>query len=300
MNTENRDFVIERLERQLSEKEDEIETIKKTLRESILHELRNDIKNDLEINNRLIKVEQSIKEVTNNINGIMDELFDQKSQIRDLKRICIKGDKIPAPAHKRISGQADDNVVSLTNGSRTTRSSAPFTDSLFSTGQDAGTVKGNAGTVKGNAGTVKGNAGTVKGKGDGINVTPIAGACGNRQKAVPGQWESFSDRSSDRSVVKMEIQDINEDSEKPVIELNKEGTPSSGGSPENIVRSEYIVADSKDIPKRTPSQKDTPVEKCEYIVAEESDSKRSKKESEYETVEDREDEDTVITIMRKK
>ena len=58
MSVENRDFVIERLERQLQDKDNEFEELKVTLRDSIMTELRRDLQNDLDMNNRLTKIEQ--------------------------------------------------------------------------------------------------------------------------------------------------------------------------------------------------------------------------------------------------
>ncbi|MBC7086271.1 MAG: hypothetical protein H5T43_07910 [Methanomethylovorans sp.] len=86
MNGEEKDFIIEKLERQLKEKETEIEEIKKSLRDSILVELRSDFKNDLDFNNRLSKLENRVQELSNNLNGVIAELLDQKSLIRSLQK----------------------------------------------------------------------------------------------------------------------------------------------------------------------------------------------------------------------
>lgn len=93
MNSENRDFIIERLERQLKEKEAEIEDIKTTLRDSILREIRSDLKSDLDINNRIVQLEQKVQALSSNVNGIMDELFDQKSMIRSLGELSVSRHK---------------------------------------------------------------------------------------------------------------------------------------------------------------------------------------------------------------
>ncbi|MDA0524935.1 hypothetical protein [Methanococcoides alaskense] len=92
MSAENRDFVIERLERKLVEKEVGMEAISTNLRDSIMRELRNDLKNDLDINNRLNRIEQDVKELSSNINGMMDELLDQKSQLRSLRKDLPRSD----------------------------------------------------------------------------------------------------------------------------------------------------------------------------------------------------------------
>lgn len=84
MSVENRDLVIERLERQLLEKDREIEEIKSSLRESILLEIRGELANDLDMKDRIVRLENKFQELANNMNGIMDELLDQKSLIRSL------------------------------------------------------------------------------------------------------------------------------------------------------------------------------------------------------------------------
>ncbi|HJH32134.1 MAG TPA: hypothetical protein C5S50_08175 [Methanosarcinaceae archaeon] len=85
MSVENRDFIIERLERQLLDKEHEFEELKITLRDSIMSELRRELKDDLDINNRIIKIEQKVSELSNTLNGMMDELLDQKSELRSIR-----------------------------------------------------------------------------------------------------------------------------------------------------------------------------------------------------------------------
>ena len=87
MSVENRDFVIERLERQLQDKDKEFEELKVTLRDSIMTELRRDLQNDLDMNNRLTKIEQKVLELSNTLNGMMDELLDQKSELRSTRNM---------------------------------------------------------------------------------------------------------------------------------------------------------------------------------------------------------------------
>ena len=87
MSIENRDFVIERLERQLQDKDQEFEELKVTLRDSIMTELRRDLQNDLDMNNRLTKIEQKVIELSNTLSGMMDELLDQKSELRSTRNM---------------------------------------------------------------------------------------------------------------------------------------------------------------------------------------------------------------------
>ena len=87
MSIESRDFVIERLERQLQDKDQEFEELKVTLRDSIMTELRRDLQNDLDMNNRLTKIEQKVIELSNTLSGMMDELLDQKSELRSTRNM---------------------------------------------------------------------------------------------------------------------------------------------------------------------------------------------------------------------
>lgn len=117
MNTENRDFVIERLERQLKEKETELDDIKTNLRESILREIRSDLKNDLDFNNRITQLEHKFQSLSSNLNGIMDELLDQKSMIRSLKDQYVSNKnkvetKVTPKVEKSISEEPAADVPS--------------------------------------------------------------------------------------------------------------------------------------------------------------------------------------------
>lgn len=98
MSVENRDFVIERLERQLQDKDQEFEELKVTLRDSIMTELRRDLQNDLDMNNRLTKIEQKVSELSSTLSGLMDELLDQKSELRSIRN---------------MSGQKNSNITSV-------------------------------------------------------------------------------------------------------------------------------------------------------------------------------------------
>ena len=124
MSIENRDFVIERLERQLQDKDQEFEELKVTLRDSIMTELRRDLQNDLDMNNRLTKIEQKVIELSNTLSGMMDELLDQKSEIRSTRNligqknsnnrsIVNKESAIPAVQTPVSKPQAQPNTNSI-------------------------------------------------------------------------------------------------------------------------------------------------------------------------------------------
>lgn len=102
MSVENRDFVIERLERQLQDKDKEFDELKVTLRDSIMTELRRDLQNDLDMNNRLTKIEQKVLELSTTLNGMMDELLDQKSELRSTRNLIgEKSSSSSSMSHKK-------------------------------------------------------------------------------------------------------------------------------------------------------------------------------------------------------
>lgn len=109
MSVENRDFVIERLERQLQDKDSEFEELKVTLRDSIMTELRRDLQNDLDMNNRLTKIEQKVLELSNTLSGMMDELSDQKSELRSTMNMI--GQKNTSIVHKESATLAVQKPV---------------------------------------------------------------------------------------------------------------------------------------------------------------------------------------------
>ncbi|ATU07435.1 DUF7518 family protein [Methanohalophilus portucalensis] len=86
MESGQRDLIIERLEKQIRNKEEEISDIKTNLKSSIITELREELRNDMDINKRLVELEQQVKEISTNINGILEELLDQKSRIREMEQ----------------------------------------------------------------------------------------------------------------------------------------------------------------------------------------------------------------------
>ncbi|MGP8319623.1 MAG: hypothetical protein ACT6FD_02360 [Methanosarcinaceae archaeon] len=112
MSVENRDFIVERLERQLLDKDHEFEELKFTLRDSIINELRRELQNDLAINNRMTKIEQKVTELSNTLNGMMDELLDQKSELRSIRiKIGQKNNGISSSINKTSIIPAESNNI---------------------------------------------------------------------------------------------------------------------------------------------------------------------------------------------
>ncbi|NPE31744.1 hypothetical protein HNV12_28055 [Methanococcoides sp. SA1] len=256
MSAEDRDFVIERLERKLFEKEGEVEDMGTKLRDSIMRELRNDLKNDLDINNRLNKIEQDVKELSSNISGMMDELLDQKSQLRSLRKDPPRPDTgftksvtdmaYDAPAQKPVE------VVPETK--------PRLTDSLFSRRSVPKT------TVEASVPDLK-----VQEARSPVSQTPSGSNWGNLINS---------------GEVNMNIREIK--AEEPVQDQ------------QDSVPSEYIVANDMRAPFERSAPPTPKSDDCEYIVAEEGESLRRRSETELETVEDRDDEDTVITTTRRR
>lgn len=111
MSVENRDFVIERLERQLQDKDSEFEELKVTLRDSIMAELRRDLQNDLDMNNRLTKIEQKVLELSNTLNGMMDELLDQKSELRSTRNMIGQKNTSNSSTSSNTSNTSNTSIV---------------------------------------------------------------------------------------------------------------------------------------------------------------------------------------------
>lgn len=102
----NRDILVERLEQKLAEKEREIEEMRNSLKESIISELREGMKDDLDFDKRLSELEKKIKDMGLAYDGVMKELLDQKTIIKDLKAQHLKKDIEPPTPPDMESGAA--------------------------------------------------------------------------------------------------------------------------------------------------------------------------------------------------
>ncbi|MCL7416025.1 MAG: hypothetical protein M8349_08230 [ANME-2 cluster archaeon] len=92
MLNENRDILVERLEQKLVDKERQINELNDSLKESIILELREGMKEDLDFDKRISALETKIKDMGLSYDGVMKELLDQKTVIRDLKVKYLKND----------------------------------------------------------------------------------------------------------------------------------------------------------------------------------------------------------------
>lgn len=252
MNGENRNFIIERLERQLRDKEAEIDELKRSLRDSILAELRSEFKNDLDINNRLSKAENRIQELANNLNGIMDELLDQKSLIRSFKISALEKKGQDSPTSVQPSDTVDTRETAVAREVR-----IPRDEKKKMTSHEV-----------------------------------------SRPPQLPAKPPSFSIRPNDLPRVSVG-QTASMNQRFYIRDAQPEPAPMKKPEPEEK-RTEYIIADSDNARSFRRKEKNIPQDhSCEFIVAKDN-VPRKRSETEYESVETRDDEDAVLTITRRK
>ena len=268
MSNENRDFIIERLERQLKDKESEIEAIKTTLRESIIREIRSDLKNDLDINNRITKLEQKLQALNNNLNGIMDELLDQKSMIRSLRSNSAPkpSKEQPQPREVPAAEKPEPKVY--------TPAQAPIPE------PDAEPKIPDEPVPQTPVFTAPVRQFVPP-------EPPISANMADPNVSIRSVREPMGRHSSASGNVNVNIRDV-----APAPE------PVAPPAPEP--KTEYIIAESEDERNVRLNSRQMPRDSCNYIVADDENPRRSQCESEYETVESREDEDAVITVTRRK
>ena len=104
MISENRDILVERLEHKLVAKEREINELRSSIKESIVEELREGMKEDLDFDKRISVLENKLKDISQSYNGVMKELLDQKTIIRDIKEKYLNDDKVNQPPSTTRSG----------------------------------------------------------------------------------------------------------------------------------------------------------------------------------------------------
>jgi len=287
MNTENRDFVIERLERQLKEKEAELDDIKNNLRESILREIRSDLKNDLDFNNRITQLENKFQSLSSNLNGIMDELLDQKSMIRSLKELS-------AASERKVEPKVPPRVEKTNTG----EVAAEISNPVASTGKSPRVYRPEPKPVSSSP-----NASRPENASPSTN-TPLKPTVPKVSASHPSQSNpKVSIRSAEQEPVSRGIQTPASSNKQ----FNVRDAPSvkQPEMPEPEHRSEYIIAETDDERQirlnRTSRQE---MDSCNYIVAEEDkpgSCNDDNEGSDYESVEAREDEDAVImTTTRRK
>ncbi len=283
MNTENRDFVIERLERQLKEKETELDDIKNNLRDSILREIRSDLKHDLDFNNRLTKLEQKVQALNNNVNGVMDELLDQKSMIRSLKELSVssdrKQDKKTKPSEKPSGDVASSNAVETT---------VPVTPKVYrpeprSVAPQANSLQAQNTSPSSSEHKSSRSEGTGKAGSSSKPFNPKVSV-----RSAESEQASGNSRATPSSNMRFNVREV------PSVKQPE--------MPVSEPRSEYIIAETdEERQMRLNSASQPETESCDYIVAEEDKPSSCNDEcSEYETVEAREDEDAVVVTTRRK
>lgn len=270
MNTENRDFVIERLERQLKEKETELDDIKTNLRDSILREIRSDLKNDMDFHNRIAQLERRVQALSSNLNGVMDELLDQKSMIKSLGELSASRERrIEKPLTESVPAKEVNEVPD---------------PKLYSPG--AKPVKTDA------------LAGAMEPVPKKVSPPPIRSVPLEEVPTARPANSRVSIRSDEKGPVP-----VRNNSHSSNINFNIREVPSVKkpeiSEPEH--RSEYIIAETDDERKlRLERSSGRKADHCNYIVAEEGKSSCREPVTEYETVEAREGEDAVVVTTRRK
>lgn len=264
MGNENRDFVIERLEKQVAEKEQEIKKIKDSLKDSIIEEIHqeldiNNLKNNgstedvEELEKRVGNLEDKVKELGKTLEGMMEELLDQKSILKNLE---------------------NQSQTPTSNGYESGNSSN--TKSLDSNDIDSGYA-------------------SFSGDTSGSKISEYT-------KKFTGKNDQNVDESASGSYTQIQeidtiqLQEQQEESEnnvsvEPEYIIAESGEKNHKKKPSMENSSEYIIAESGE---KGSSKKGRPKRKSnEYIVADGDDSSTHNPEPE-EKVEHREDEDAEI------
>ncbi|WP_406660507.1 hypothetical protein V7O66_11745 [Methanolobus sp. ZRKC3] len=277
MSNENRDFVIERLERQLKERELEVENIKTTLRDSIIREIRSDLKNDLDINNRVTKVEQKIQALNNNLNGVMDELLDQKSMIRSLR------ETLTISLNKKAPEVREEPVLEKAGPQVYRPAPTPVPEPVPEPVPQAPV------------------------RNDPVSQTPVFTAPVRKfvppEPPIPASTadSNVSVRSANEPLSRHASGDRPANVNVNIRDVAQAPEPVAQPRPEP--RTEYIIAENDDERNARLQSRQVPRESresCNYIVAEEDNPDRRQCETENESVEARDDEDAVITVTRRK
>ncbi len=271
MNTENRDFVIERLERQLKEKETELDEIKNNIRDSILREIRSDLKNDLDFNNRIAQLERKVQALSSNLNGVMDELLDQKSMIRSMK-------EQPVPRENKVEQKSPVEPVKEASSPKVYRPEPKPVAPSVAQSQPQSVSSASA----------------------------IPSSVASAPTETSPSAKPFNSKVSIRSAESESSSGTVQPSSSPNMRFNVREVPSvkRPEMPEPEYRSEYIIAETDDERQvRLDKNSRQDMASCKYIVAEEGESaceEEGEESSKYETIEAREDEDAVVIVTRRK
>jgi hypothetical protein len=105
--SENRDILVERLEHKLVAKEREINELRDSIKESIVEELREGMKEDLDFDKRISVLEKKLRDISLSYDGVMKELLDQKTTIKDMKKKYLEDEKVNQAALNNRSGNPE-------------------------------------------------------------------------------------------------------------------------------------------------------------------------------------------------
>ena len=261
MSSENRDFVIERLEKQVAEKDNEIKKIKNSLKDSIIEEIHQEIdvqnvhnngKGDVdELKKRVDNLEDKVKELGKTLDGMMEELLDQKSVLK-----------------------------SLENQSQTPHTHSETINSSKTESLDSDDIKTEA---IGNSSESKISEYTRRFTGK--NNQNIHTNTAKKQELEPEQPQNQS------------LDDEIEESDESEYIIAESGDKKPHKNKSSTYSSEYIIAESGE---KGSSKKGRPKRQSkEYIVADGQESSSVPEKEEKENVESREDEDAEIITNNK-
>lgn len=261
MSIENRDFVIERLEKQVAEKDNEIKKIKDSLKDSIIEEIHqeldvqnvhNTVTDDAdELEKRVDNLEDKVKELGKTLDGMMEELLDQKSILISLEN------QSQTPHHHSETVNSSKTESLVTEDVKTKPIDNPSGSKISEytrrfTGKNNQNLRTNTAT---------------------------------KHESVPGQPQ---DQSLDDEIGEPDK------SEYIIAESGDKKTHKSKSSPSG---SEYIIAESGE---KGSSKKEHPKRKSkEYIVADGQEYSNVPEKEENENVESREDDDAEIITNNK-
>lgn len=256
MNSENRDFVIERLEKQVAEKDNEIKKIKNSLKDSIIEEIHQeldvpnvhntDTEDADELKKRVDNLEDKVKELGKTLDGMMEELLDQKSVLKSLENQSqtshTHSETVnPSKTESLVTEDIKTDPIGNSSGSKISEYTRRFT---------------------------------------GKNNQNLHTNTTTKQVTEPRQPQNQSPDD-----------EIEEPDESEYI-IAESGDKKSHESKSKASSSEYIIAESGE---KGSSKKGRPKKKSkEYIVADGQDSSFVPEKNEKENVESREDEDAEI------
>lgn len=114
-----RDIIIERLEQKLREKEKEVKNVRDSLKNEVLTELRAELESSQELLEKIIRLEKRVAQVDGQLEGVMNELLDQKAILKELRASSPPEQPIPPRPNQRHRPKPEIKPPSFQNISTT-------------------------------------------------------------------------------------------------------------------------------------------------------------------------------------